>query len=430
MAEIWRAGDEVLERPVALKLPTNLRTRPETLHLAWREARMAARLSHPNIAAVHDYGEAVRPDGTVAPFVVMELLAGETPGGAAGPRPVDPARGGRRIGAAGRRRAGRRARRRGGAPRHQAGQRHADPDRREDPRLRHQRRAGEPDDDETGATFGTPAYVAPERLDGKPAEPATDVYGLGVLLFEMVTGEPPYPVDTWEELAAARVAGPGRLPADVPAAFRDLVGRCLAEDPADRPTAAETRRAVAALAEDPADRPTAAETRPAMATPAEDTGPPPASTFAAGRASAATLDLEPPAGRRIAVGAVAAAVVLAIVGIVTALNASRATTDAGPPTVATAPTPVTSPTAPPPPSVGATSGPFVADSAPAGASPPGPAASAPPGSAPPAPLRPAPLRPAPLRPRSASPTRWPGCGRRWRTAGMPAGSARTSPPTC
>src|SRR4029079_13808582 len=56
MAEIWHAQDELLARPVALKLPTGLdRPRTDVLRLAWKEARMGARLSHPNIAAVHDY---------------------------------------------------------------------------------------------------------------------------------------------------------------------------------------------------------------------------------------------------------------------------------------------------------------------------------------------------------------------------------------
>ncbi|WP_344934626.1 serine/threonine-protein kinase [Actinoplanes nipponensis] len=107
---------------------------------------------------------------------------------------------------------------------------------------------GEPDDDDTGATFGTPAYVAPERLDGKPAEPATDVYGLGVLLYEMVTGQPPYPVDTWEELARARAGGAAVLPATLPAAFRELVDRCLVDEPDRRPTAVEAGDALADLA--------------------------------------------------------------------------------------------------------------------------------------------------------------------------------------
>src|SRR3954463_9209757 len=71
MAQIWRAADELLGRPVAIKLPTG----PQ---VAWREARMAAKLSHPGIAAVHDYREAVRPDGTVVAFVGLELLPGES----------------------------------------------------------------------------------------------------------------------------------------------------------------------------------------------------------------------------------------------------------------------------------------------------------------------------------------------------------------
>ena len=56
MAEVWHAHDELLGRPVALKLPT-------TDTFVWKEARAAARLSHPNVAAVHDYSEATRPDG-------------------------------------------------------------------------------------------------------------------------------------------------------------------------------------------------------------------------------------------------------------------------------------------------------------------------------------------------------------------------------
>jgi hypothetical protein len=253
MAEIWHAQDELLARPVALKLPTGLdRARSDVLQLAWREARMGARLSHPNIAAVHDYDEAVRPEGSVAPFVVMELLAGETLAARLvhGPLPWREAAG---IGAAV-----------AGAltAAHANGVVHRDvkpgnvmltPTGVKILDFGISAVTGEPDDDETGATFGTPAYVAPERLDGKPAEPATDVYGLGVLLFEMVTGQPPYPVDTWEELAVARAGGAGALPATLPADFRELVARCLVDEPDRRPTAAEVGDVLTALAA-PADR--------------------------------------------------------------------------------------------------------------------------------------------------------------------------------
>jgi eukaryotic-like serine/threonine-protein kinase len=240
MAEIWRATDELLDRPVAVKLPTG----PQVV---WREARMAARLSHPGIAAVHDYREAVRPDGTVVPFVVMELLTGESVAARVDRELIGWAETAR-IGAAVADAL---------AAAHASGVVHRDikpgnvmltPNGVKILDFGISVAAGEPDDDDTGATFGTPAYVAPERLDGMPAEPATDVYGVGVLLFEMVTGDPPYAVETWEELAAARVNGPSELPESLPSDFRDVVNRCLDADPAGRPTAARLRADLLAVA--------------------------------------------------------------------------------------------------------------------------------------------------------------------------------------
>ncbi|WP_092540554.1 serine/threonine-protein kinase [Actinoplanes derwentensis] len=245
MAQVWRATDELLDRPVAVKLPAG---DTRAAHLAWREARLAARLSHPGIAAVHDYREAVRPDGSVAPFVVMELLAGETVAARlcdlGGPMPWGEAVS---IGTAVAEAL---------AAAHAAGVVHRDikpgnvmlcPGGVKLLDFGISAAAGEPDDDETGASFGTPAYAAPERLDGKPAEPATDLYGLGVLLFEMVTGDPPYDVNTWEELAAALVHGPTPLPEALPGRLRELVMRCLDEDPHRRPTAAQARRVLSRL---------------------------------------------------------------------------------------------------------------------------------------------------------------------------------------
>ncbi|MEU4423516.1 serine/threonine-protein kinase [Actinoplanes sp. NPDC024001] len=243
MAQVWRAVDELLDRPVAVKLPAG---DTRAAHLAWREARLAARLSHPGIAAVHDYREAVRPDGSVAPFVVMELLSGETVAARLvdGPIPWGEAVSiGTAVAAA-------------LAAAHAAGVVHRDikpgnvmlcPDGVKLLDFGISAAAGEPDDDDTGATFGTPAYAAPERLDGKPAEPATDLYGLGVLLFEMVAGEPPYSVDTWEELAAAQATGPARLPETLPARLRDLIYECLADEPSHRPSAADARRKLSRL---------------------------------------------------------------------------------------------------------------------------------------------------------------------------------------
>ncbi|WP_308201253.1 serine/threonine-protein kinase [Paractinoplanes maris] len=287
MAQIWRADDELLARPVAVKLPNGMQ-------VVWREARMAAKLQHPNIAAVHDYREAVRPDGTVAPFVVMELLAGESVAARLDREPIELPEAAR-IGAAVADAL---------AAAHANGVVHRDikpgnvmltPTGVKILDFGISATAGEPDDDDTGSTFGTPAYAAPERLDGMPAEPATDVYGLGVLLFEMVTGDPPYPVDTWEELAAARAKGPDVLPEELPEAFRSLVGRCLAEDPAERPGADEIRFDLTALWLKPDVSATAAVASSAAAFPATGAASPDAASPAAFPATGAAASAASPA---------------------------------------------------------------------------------------------------------------------------------------
>jgi hypothetical protein len=323
MAQIWQAADELLGRPVAIKLPTG----PQ---VAWREARMAAKLSHPGIAAVHDYREAVRADGTVAPFVVMELLAGETVA-ARLVRETFSWQEAARVGAAVADAL---------ASAHQGGVVHRDikpgnvmltPTGVKILDFGISATAGEPDDDDSGATFGTPAYVAPERLDGLPAEPATDVYGLGVLLFEMVTGQPPYPVETWEELDEARQKGPDTLPGTLPADFREVVERCLAEDPDDRPSADTIRFDLTALwladqpdadpetAEPPAPPPAATIERPRVA---EVIWPAPPEGYAAGRVSVDTLPMarEQQPRRRLALALALLAMLVTAGGVLVVVN--------------------------------------------------------------------------------------------------------------
>jgi serine/threonine-protein kinase len=322
MAQIWHAYDELLGRPVAVKLPT-----ADTF--VWKEARAAARLSHPHVAAVHDYSETARPDGVLTPFVVMELLAGES----LAARLERSALGWRE--AAGIAVAVADAL----AAAHASGVVHRDikpgnvmltPTAVKILDFGISAATGEADDDETGATFGTPAYVSPERLDGKPAEPATDVYGLGVLLFEMVAGTPPYPVDTWEELAVARAAGPGELPPGLPAAFRDLVVRCLADEPYERPTAIEVRDRLTALAPLPHRNKTP-------------------SGYAVGRVPPATLIMERAPRRRPAVRAGIVAALLAVGAAVALGSFNRTGGDAARTPVLAAPStaPATAPAATP-----------------------------------------------------------------------------------
>ncbi|MGC4791063.1 serine/threonine-protein kinase [Micromonospora sp. DT178] len=249
MSVIWRARDEVLDRVVALKvLAPSLAADARFRDMVREEARAAAQLVHPHVTSVHDYGETVAPDGSITSFVVMELLAGEELEVrlTEGPLPwAEAVEVGAQVADA-------------LAAAHRLGIVHRDITPANVMMTRAgvkvldfgiATRIGAPDDDEDGGTFGTPAYVAPERLDGAPAQPATDVYSLGVLLYEALTGRVPYPADTWEQLSEA-LAGEGPPPlADMPGLPPEVARtclRCLERDPLARPTA----RQVATLLRD------------------------------------------------------------------------------------------------------------------------------------------------------------------------------------
>ncbi|HYC78455.1 MAG TPA: serine/threonine-protein kinase [Planctomycetota bacterium] len=92
------------------------------------------------------------------------------------------------------------------------------------------------------AAPGTPAYLAPETLEGRPPDPRVDVWGAGVTLYELVSGAPPFGVEGAPEAIAARIAGDDPRPLRLPRVHRDfeaIVARCLEKDPARRfPTAA------------------------------------------------------------------------------------------------------------------------------------------------------------------------------------------------
>ncbi|WP_319463729.1 serine/threonine-protein kinase [Micromonospora sp. RTP1Z1] len=261
MSEVWRADDEVLHRPVAVKaLATQLAADPQLRATIQREARAAARLTHPNVTQVYDYGEATLPDGSVVPYLVMELVEGRNLADrlAAGPLAWPEA-----VRVAGQVAAAL-------AAAHRIGVVHRDV------------KPGNVMLTETGAKvldfgiatlagprhplagqtgelmMGTPAYFAPERMTPGPANPASDVYALGALLYRTLTGRAPLPVQTWEDVLDVQArhtpVPPLRVPG-LPADIAELTLACLSPDPARRPTALQLATRLGTG--QPADPPTA-----------------------------------------------------------------------------------------------------------------------------------------------------------------------------
>jgi eukaryotic-like serine/threonine-protein kinase len=242
MSVVWRAWDEALQRSVAVKvMHAPLGAGLADRNMIRREARAAARIEHPDAMGVYDVGEAITSGGRLTAFVVMRLLDGHSLADLLDDGPLgwlDVAEIIYRV-----------ADVLAAAHGHGIVHRDVTPENvmltDEGAKLLDfgiAARVGERDDEISSPVFGTPPYVAPERLRGCEAEGATDVYALGVLMFQMLTGHIPYPETTWDELEnASRPSRPPR-PTGVPGLPRQvskLCGQCLANDPADRPTAAE-----------------------------------------------------------------------------------------------------------------------------------------------------------------------------------------------
>jgi hypothetical protein len=230
MSAVWLAEDQELARRVAVKTlaPTADRARFE------REARAAAALSHPNICALYDYGEA---EGR--PFMVLEYL----PNGSLeerlrnGPLPDDETlRIALEIAA-------------GLAHAHERGLVHRDLkpanvlfDAEERAKIADFGIARMGDDGtltEAGTVLGTASYISPEQAAGRTAGPASDVYSFGVILFRMVTGTLPFVSANAMELVRMHRDDPPPSVRDVrpdaPARLAAVVDAALRKDPAERP---------------------------------------------------------------------------------------------------------------------------------------------------------------------------------------------------
>ncbi|MEU5784953.1 serine/threonine-protein kinase [Micromonospora lupini] len=251
MSVVWRGYDEVLGRQVAVKvLASRLASDRAFRHRIRVEAQAAARLCHPNITNVYDYGESHQV-GLTVPYVVMELVDGGSLAGRLGREVRLPWREAVTIGAevssALATAHGRGVVHRDVTPGNvmltSTGVKVVD--------FGISALVGESEKGPDGTLLGTPAYLAPERLDNGQVSPATDVYAVGLLLYRMLTGRLPWEANTTTQMLRAHMySDPDPMPAvpGLPDEVTDLVRRCLAKRPADRPDTAELARTLAEAA--------------------------------------------------------------------------------------------------------------------------------------------------------------------------------------
>ncbi|GAB1689207.1 protein kinase domain-containing protein [Krasilnikovia sp. M28-CT-15] len=251
MSVVWRGFDEILGREVAVKVLSPQLARDAAFRDRLRqEALAAARLCHPHITGIFDFGESPLSERLTVPYVVMELNDGESVGARLrrdGPLPwreaiavaVDVAS--------------------ALATAHARGVVHRDVTPANVMLTGSGAKVvdfgisalvGQRDSAPDGSLLGTPAYLAPERLAGGQVSPATDVYALGLLLYRALTARLPWPAETTTEALRAHLyADPEPVPElpGMPVEVALVCLRCLAKDPQDRPGAAEVAHTLAEI---------------------------------------------------------------------------------------------------------------------------------------------------------------------------------------
>jgi serine/threonine protein kinase len=233
MGEVWRARDTRLDRIVAVKLlRPEYAGSPEFRDRLRLEARHAAMLSHPGVVQVRDYD-----DGSAGgvPYLVMEYVAG--PSLAAVLRAEGTLSPGRVLDLIAQAAEAL-------ACAHAAGIVHrdmkpgnmlVDGGRVKLADFGIAQAAGAFPVTLPGLVIGTPAYLSPEQVAGLPATPASDLYGLGIVAYECLTGRPPFGGGPFAVALAHREQPPPPLPGTVPGPATELVAALTAKDPRRRP---------------------------------------------------------------------------------------------------------------------------------------------------------------------------------------------------
>ncbi|MFD5916878.1 protein kinase [Kitasatospora sp. NPDC058201] len=238
MGSVWQADDAVLGRQVAVKILHAALLEDGTFARRFRrEAQLLAALSHPGVVDVHDYGEeGPDEDGERAAYIVMELIDG---------RPLDkvlaedgvlpPDRALGLLAAA--------LDALHAAHRRDIVHRDVKPSNlmvRDDDRVTVTdfgiaRATAGTRLTASHAVIGTALYMAPEQAEGKEITPAADLYAVGVVCFELLTGRPPFTGESVLEVALKHLREPvPALPESIPAAVRAIVTTALAKQPGDR----------------------------------------------------------------------------------------------------------------------------------------------------------------------------------------------------
>jgi len=245
MARVFLGRDEVLERPVAIKILNPGHGGTDISARFRREGRTAARLSHPNIVQVYDAGQG-EFEGREVSYIVMEYLPGGDLKGVIdekGPLPnAELAQLGAAVSS-------------GLAHAHEGGVIHRDIkphniliDAYGRPKLSDfgiARALDATQATQTGSYLGTALYSSPEQLQGERVTPKSDVYSLGVALYQAAVGQTPFtgtPIEVASQHASRMPTAPRVLGADLGEGVEALILDCIQKDPDRRPTAEEVHK--------------------------------------------------------------------------------------------------------------------------------------------------------------------------------------------